>query len=258
MDNDGAETNIPILWRNDLPVKSGDRHKYDYGSASIHAAPILTGATALAATACARVGCGLVTVFAEPFQFAELRCALPLHVLLQTYAAPSRSKGVCLVGPGGIGEGFKHDVDGPTVLDAEAIRLLPRTAQEDTIITPHEGEFVRYFGTLSGSRLSRAKQLAAMRGCTVVLKGEKTIVASPNGRVSKNMNASPWLATAGTGDVLAGMIAGLLAQGMPPFSAASAAVWLHGEAGRKCGAYLVASDLLDALQPVLQAVARMR
>lgn len=98
------------------------------------------------------------------------------------------------------------------------------------------------------------KKVARERGCIVVFKGEETLIASPTGRVLKNTNATPWLATVGTGDVLAGLIAGVVAQGMELFDAAAAAVWIHGEAGKRCGAYMVASDLLDQLQSVLQSV----
>ncbi|MGJ8561473.1 MAG: NAD(P)H-hydrate dehydratase [Litorimonas sp.] len=249
-----CDTNSPEIWGNLLPLKSGAQHKCDYGHVHIFSAPSLTGATALAASASARVGAGLVTVIAPVPLFVELRCMLPNHVLLRAERPQSNRSEVCLFGSGGVSENTKPDFSDFTVLDAEAISFLPACANGNVIITPHQGEFARFFRDLKGSRQAQAKRVAAERGCIVVLKGEETLIASPTGRVVKNTNATPWLATAGTGDVLAGLIAGLVAQGMDPFDAAAAAVWIHGEAGKQCGAYLVASDLLDQLQSVLQSV----
>jgi hydroxyethylthiazole kinase-like uncharacterized protein yjeF len=138
----------------------------------------------------------------------------------------------------------------PKVLDADAITHLgevERLQGQDAIITPHEGEFRRLFGEIDGSKPERAQEAARRSGAVVVYKGPDTLVASPDGRLGFAPAAPAWLATAGTGDVLAGMIAALRARGMPPFEAASAAVWLHGRAAELAGPAMIADDLVEAI-----------
>ena len=178
--------------------------------------------------------------------------------------ADARYSGL-LIGPGaGLNDATRERVlamlntGRPTVLDADALSVfkndpdeLMRSITGPCVLTPHEGEFKRLFDD-TGDKLSRARNAAKRSGAILVLKGSDTVIAAPDGRAIINTNAPPTLATAGSGDVLAGLVLGLMTQGMEPFLAAAAAVWLHGAAATEFGIGLVAEDLSEVLPIVLQ------
>jgi hydroxyethylthiazole kinase-like uncharacterized protein yjeF len=179
---------------------------------------------------------------------------------LETLIADDRRK-VWVCGPGlGVaqaGEKLSRLIAaGKTVLaDADALTACagaPEKLRGVAVITPHAGEFARVFGPHGPDKLAAVRTAAAATGAVTVLKGADTVIASPDGRAAINDNAPPWLATGGTGDVLSGIIAALLAQGMPPFEAACAGVWLHGAAAQNIGPGLIAEDLPAALPAAMR------
>jgi hydroxyethylthiazole kinase-like uncharacterized protein yjeF len=273
--------NDPALWRAHFPEPRIDGHKYRRGHAVVvSGGAVTTGAARLAARAALRAGAGLVTIAAPHAAFA-IQAAANTAVMVRPvdgagelagFLADRRFNAVVLGPGGGIGGALRAQVlaalDGPraVVLDADALTSFadepealfgPIRARSDhaTVLTPHEGEFARLFGAAlqareTPSKLERAQAAARASGATVVLKGPDTVIAAPDGRAAVNANAPPWLATAGTGDVLAGFIAGLLAQDMPGFEGASAAVWLHGEAAAAAGPGMISEDLSEHLPAV--------
>jgi hydroxyethylthiazole kinase-like uncharacterized protein yjeF len=273
--------NGPSLWETVFPIPDIDGHKYARGHAVVGSGGISqTGAARLAARGALRAGAGLVTI-ASPQAALAVNAAANLAIMVRPVDTPAqlaamledRRLNAVVLGPGGgVGLPMREKVlaalAGPrgVVLDADALTsfadnrqalffALGKRAGQATILTPHEGEFTRLFGGLDDeakltSKLERARAAAEACGAVVLLKGPDTVVAAPDGRAAIADNAPPWLATAGAGDVLAGMIAGLLAQGMPGFEAACAAVWLHGEAAAEFGPGLIAEDLPDGLPKV--------
>ncbi len=273
----GARTfeNNPDLWQHALPVRQPDGHKYTSGHALVWGGAVMTGAPRLAARAAARAGAGLVTIAVPSAAWAVYAGALT-SIMVTPIDRPDdftrlltdkRLTGL-LIGPGaGAGPALRGHVlkmlatRSPVVLDADVYtafaaepRALLDAIEGVCVMTPHEGEFSRIFHH-QGSKLERARKAAAESRAVVVLKGADTVVAHPDGRAVINSNAPPTLATAGSGDVLGGIVLGLLTQGMAPFEAAAAAVWLHGAAAASFGVGLMAEDLPDLLPKVLAGLA---
>ena len=283
-----AFANTPSLWREALPHLEASSHKYTRGAALVLSGGAhRTGAARLAGRAALRVGSGLVTLASPPDAVAVNAAHLTAIVIepidglagFSALIADSRRNAI-LIGPAaGIGEATRALVEAALttpsdrpraiVLDADALTSFAgdaaglakgiATQRHTVLITPHEGEFSRLFKGRADvlgapSKLERARAAAATLGAFVIYKGADTVVASPDGRASIGCDLPPTLATAGSGDTLAGLACGLLAQGMPGFEAASAAVWLHGACARAFGPGLIAEDLADALPGVLAAL----
>ncbi len=246
------------VWLDVFPRPTLDGHKYNRGQALIFGAPLLTGATRLAASSCSRMGAGLVTIVAH--SNADIyRTTLDADIMVTDGRNVNAAKiNVLLGGSGGIHGGDYQDLlsnryNCPRVFDADAIPDVQDFFRLDAqcVLTPHGGEFARKFPRLSGSKVQKAVEAAKISGAIIVLKGAETITAHPEGHYIVNNHASPYLAKAGTGDVLAGMITGLIAQGMPLFEACCAAVWMHGEIGIRIGPGLIATDIIDLIPEIL-------
>ena len=264
--------NDPGLWVADLPRPHDGGNKYTRGHALISGGYPMTGAARMAARATARAGAGLTTI-AVPEIALPIYAAALTSIMVHPLAAPEdfdrllgdRRFSGFLIGPGA-GAGAETRTRAlamlgtgrPTLLDADAITAfqddpssLDRAIVGPCVLTPHDGEFHRLFDP-SGDKLTRTRAAAHRSGAFIVLKGSDTVIAAPDGRAIINANAPPTLATAGAGDVLSGILLGLLAQGMEPFLAAAAAVWLHGAAAVAFGPGLIAEDLPDLLPAVLR------
>ena len=236
-----------------LPPLLPNGHKYDRGL--VHAlAGSMPGAIALAAKAAAKAGAGYIRV-----STSRSIDGLPSAIVQTDTATINDERIRCLlVGPG-MGDipqllTLALTSRAPKVVDADGITHLgepERLKGQDAIITPHEGEFRKLFGEIDGTKPERALEAARRSGAVVVYKGGDTVVASPDGRVGFRPPAPAWLSTAGTGDVLAGIIAAMRARGMEPFDAACAGVWLHGKAAEIAGPQMIADDLADAIGAAL-------
>jgi hydroxyethylthiazole kinase-like uncharacterized protein yjeF len=254
-----AESRLHEIGRPSLPAPGPDDHKYSRGYVAVVAGQ-MPGASALAAAAAARAGAGYVRLIGEE------RVAGIAHAVVQSSAGiellDDKRIGAVAIGPGlGRIPSAAALLDRalssrrPLVLDADALFLLDpallRQLPHVPILTPHGGEFQRLFGRRDGSKVEAARAAAAETGAVIVYKGADTVVAAPDGRAAIAPPAPAWLASAGTGDVLAGIIAAMRASGMDAFDAACAGVWLHGRASEHAGAGLIADDLIAALPAAL-------
>jgi len=262
-------------WRKTLPWPTADGHKHMRGRLGVVSGKATqTGAARLAARAGLRIGAGVVHILCPPDAAAVIAPAIEAIMLTpfgseEALTEAAADLDAVVIGPAagvndatrahvralaGTGAALVVDADGLTVFEgwpADLFEVLDR----DDVLTPHEGEFRRLFpGLLEKGREAAASDASVRAGAVVVLKGRATVIAAPDGRISVNDNGVPWLATAGSGDVLAGMIAGLTAQRMDSFDAARAAVWMHAEAARGFGPGLIASDLPERLPAVLAAL----
>jgi NAD(P)H-hydrate epimerase len=267
--------NGPALWRDRLPQLKTAGNKYSRGHALLVGGYPTTGAARMAARAAARMGAGLTTI-AVPERGLDVYAAALTSIMVRPIAGTQdlrrllddRRFTAFLIGPGaGVGEETRDHAlamlgtGRPVLLDADAITVFAQRQADlfdairgPCVLTPHEGEFARLFDA-SGDKLARARRAARESGAVIVLKGADTVIAAPDGKVIINANAPPTLATGGSGDVLSGMILGLLTQGMDAFAAAAAAVWLHGAAAQVFGPGLLAEDLPDLLPGVLRRLA---
>ncbi len=273
--------NGPSLWGSTFPIPKPEGHKYSRGHAAVvSGGPSTTGAARLAARGALRAGAGLVTI-ASPREALAVNAAASLAVMVRPvdgvgelagFLADKRHNAVVLGPGGGVGPAMREQVraalqsEAAAVLDADALTSyadhpealfadIAARGTRGTVLTPHEGEFSCIFSKINRNsevhgKLEKARAAVRLSGAVVLLKGPDTVVAAPDGRASIADNAPAYLATAGAGDVLAGMIAGLMAQGMPAFEAASAAVWLHGEAAASFGPGLISEDLPEELPRV--------
>jgi len=265
--------NGPGLWQERFPWSVAGGHKYGRGHAVVSGGGAASsGAARLGARAALRVGAGLVTVAVPPDAVAVYGAHLTAVMLapvaddeaFESLIADPRKNAVLLGPGGGVGESMRRRTLAALrarkacVLDADAITSFadsPETLfaamSANCVLTPHEGEFRRLFD-VGGDKLARASAAAETSGAIMLLKGHDTVIAAPDGRAAVNANAPAELATAGAGDVLSGLILGLLAQGMDAFDAACAAAWLHGEAASAVGPGLIAEDLSEAFPSVLR------
>lgn len=271
----GTQTfeNAPALWLKDFPFPQTQMHKYDRGHVTVYGGAARTGAACLAAHAAQRCGAGVVSITASTDDSALVYRLYRASVMVDPWQTMDDFKALLrdarrntfVIGPGaGADDKTKNavlaalDFNKTLVLDADALsvfkddpaalfgKLSPRH-----ILTPHEGEFARLFGDLLGSKLDRARAAAKTAQAVIVLKGSDTVIAAPDGTAVINTNAPPILATAGAGDVLAGMIAGFAAQGMPSFMASLAGVWLQAAAAKSHGAGLTAEDIIHQIPQAL-------
>ncbi|MDQ8029606.1 MAG: NAD(P)H-hydrate dehydratase [Brevundimonas sp.] len=266
-------------WRKALPWPDVDTHKHARGRLGVVSGKASqTGAARLAARAGLRIGAGVVRILCPPDAVPVIASAIEAVMVApfttdEALAAAAREKDAIVIGPAaGVNDATAANIralaetGAALVIDADGLTVFKDWPEElfglldrDDVLTPHEGEFKRLFpGLLELGRELAAMEAARRAGAVVVLKGAETLIAAPDGRLAHNDNGVPWLATAGSGDVLAGMIGGLIAQRMDSFDAARAAVWMHAEAARLFGPGLIAEDLPERLPQVLSALYAQR
>ena len=277
--------NEPDFWLRYFPRLKQDGHKYDRGHAVVVSGPMeSTGASRMSARAALRIGAGLVSLATSKSAF-YINAAQLTSVMLAVYEGDDglaevltsdARRNAALIGPGaGATEETRENVaavlssEATIVIDAEGLTAFEAQPQElfgliqqrsaPTILTPHKGEFDRLFPELGNaeSKLEQAKRAAEISGGVIIFKGPDTVVSAPDGLSAITDQAPPWLATAGTGDVLAGMITGLCAQGMSPFDAAVAAVWMHAELARSIGPGMISEDMADVMPALLQRLNKL-
>ena len=289
--NSQAFENAPELWSDGLPSLHVDTHKYRRGHAAVFSGGLhSTGAARLAALAAARSGAGAVTLLTPP-EAVPVNAAHSTSIMVHETRSIKdveqfilhRKVAAAVLGPGygspafardhtlmlsalGAGNtqsfhGFVLDADGITAFEKNPRQLFEarENASSTLVLTPHEGEFRRLFPDIADqnvSKINKARQAAQRANAVILYKGPDTVIAEPGGMAVVNANGTPFLATAGSGDVLAGIVCGLLAQGTPPFEAACAAVWVHADAARRFGHGLIAEDLPNQLPTVWSALAR--
>jgi len=269
--------NVPLQWQAAIPAAGDDTHKYKRGHLTVFSGgATATGAARMAAMAGLKAGAGLVTI-ASPTDALAVNAPALTAIMLRAVEDETTLRqwlddqrlSTFVLGPGfGAGEKARRfalalagrrlvlDADGITSFRDAPETLFDAFAEGPThlVLTPHEGEFARLFPDIAADdrpgKVAKARAAAARARAAVIYKGADTVIAAPDGRALINANAPPWLATAGSGDVLAGIVGGLLAQGMPAFEAAAAGVWLHGEAGSRAGKGLTAEDLLTHVTPL--------
>jgi len=269
--------NGPDLWLGGYPWPQPESYKYKRGEVLILGGEAITGASRMTAMAASRAGAGMVTL-AAPSRVWSIYATSLIDVIVDSFDGleefevllADRRRNVIAIGPGaGVGASTRQFVLAAlatrraAVLDADALTSFAEAPEDlfraiagPCVLTPHAGEFKRLFH-FEGDKLQRTRNAAKQSNAVVVLKGPDTVIAAPDGRAIINSNAPAQLATGGSGDVLTGFVAALLAQGMPPFDAAAAAVWLHGAAATEYGLGLVAEDLPNALPRVLQKLKQM-
>lgn len=267
--------NSPDLWQQAIPHPAGNMHKYDRGYLVILGGQSMPGAARLAAEAAMRAGIGICTIVA-PSAAAAIYQSGPPHILYEPLRRPDdfsshlndpRRNGV-LIGPGA-DHNETQDLQNlvlsvlqaqrPTVLDASALTVFAHCPEKlinalhhRCVLTPHEGEFAKLFGPLQDNRVAALLNAMNSSAATILLKGAETLIATPGQQDTiVNTHASPYLATAGSGDVLAGIIASLMTQGMSPQMAAAAGAWIHGEASLQLGPGLIAPDLINQIPGII-------